>query len=829
LFFLPMKTRLITGSMVPGAAVLAALAIYALLGLAPSDLAAPFAVAGGVTAQGWAIKRAALVAAKALSLAIGLWGTGGLLLPWLDRGGCRTPAGTRLALGLAALAAVMLASGMLGLALRALGVAVFALLAVPAVVQAGRDETRITVWLAAAMASARKFPGWGRVLPMAAVGLTLAILALFVLATLSVPDNFWDSLVQHLPFPRRGLAEGVLPGPPPFFFGFPAMVQSVSLALIPVGGEYLVRVLNLVMLIACGLALRDTGASLGVPAGGRLAALAFVTTPICLVAGTHAGTDVAVAWYALLAVAVLVRDRPRWPEGHTGGTAAAMAGLFAGLATAAKYQGAAIVILGLGLVALGASRVGGRGRAMAACLLLGGWLAGYAPYGAHNWLARGNPVFPFANRVFGAAGFGEETAGAYQDELAGLAERETGREPGGVLPAGYFARFRLGLFGPLVAVGLVAVVAARARATVVPLACAAAYLSFWALAGPTLRWSLPGWGLFLLAAFAGMPGKPPFLPRLMLGAHLISACIWFPQAVALFDGPAPYLAGVENAVGYYTRMQFNSPVHARAFFELMENTGPGRRVLCVGEPRGYLCGDWAVAPAKFEPSPLALIARESRSPEEMAKRLRQEGFRFILINEAELLKMKLGEGLGDEPFPFPLMKSFFRERLHLAYARNWLSVYELAGKGQANAMMPEGMRLRAGPGTAALAALCDMVQADVMANRPADALKAAWLVVGDNPDSGMAWTALGNALVATGRGKEAVGAYDKAAVYGARYAGLFMNMGRAFAGDKLYGRAQLAFQMAAELDPISPDVDKAMDELMEQAGLGGLAYRRRRR
>jgi tetratricopeptide (TPR) repeat protein len=93
----------------------------------------------------------------------------------------------------------------------------------------------------------------------------------------------------------------------------------------------------------------------------------------------------------------------------------------------------------------------------------------------------------------------------------------------------------------------------------------------------------------------------------------------------------------------------------------------------------------------------------------------------------------------------------------------------------------------------------------------------------------MAWTALGNALVAAGRGKEAVGAYDKAAVYGARYAGLFMNMGRAFAGEKLYGRAQLAFQAAAELDPISPDVDKAMDELMEQAGLGGLAYRRRRK
>jgi tetratricopeptide (TPR) repeat protein len=245
----------------------------------------------------------------------------------------------------------------------------------------------------------------------------------------------------------------------------------------------------------------------------------------------------------------------------------------------------------------------------------------------------------------------------------------------------------------------------------------------------------------------------------------------------------------------------------------MEVGGPGRRVLCVGESRGYLCGDWAVAQSRFEPSILARLARESRDADEVARRLRQMGVGYVLVNEASLASLRAWFQSAMDPAPVGTLRGLFRQRLRLCYMRNWVSVHELVPPGTVGSRLPEAFTMAPGTGSASLLKCYELGQARLMAGNGAGALRIGWLMVGDHPESGLAWSMLGNALLANGRTKEAAGAYQQATRFGARNAGLYLNMGRALMAERLFGRAQYALELAAQFDPITAETAGGIDEL----------------
>ena len=106
-----------------------------------------------------------------------------------------------------------------------------------------------------------------------------------------------------------------------------------------------------------------------------------------------------------------------------------LSGILCGIASAAKYHGAAT--LGILVLCVLSWRGGGwrrsvgrnknfRGKILICLLLLAGWLAGWGGYAAKNWLLTGNPVYPFAAGVFPSLGWTHEAQQAYETELAGI-------------------------------------------------------------------------------------------------------------------------------------------------------------------------------------------------------------------------------------------------------------------------------------------------------------------------------------------------------------------------------------------------------------------------
>jgi hypothetical protein len=237
----------------------------------------------------------------------------------------------------------------------------------------------------------------------------LALLSLAVAQALAPPWDY-DGLMYHLQGPRLFLASGrigLLPenwqanGP------FAAeMLFSLGLAF---GSDTFAKLVHvsfavLLMLAAYALGRRALGGR-----GGWLVVALLLGIPLFSFWASLAYVDMAWALFNTLTILCLVR----WDdEGRPSDLL--LAGLFAGLSAGTKYLG------------LGAPLVGGvwllarlRGRpwrsVIRSALLFGAPAVAVAlPWYLKNWLASGNPVFPFA---FGGPGWDELRLGFLMDYL----------------------------------------------------------------------------------------------------------------------------------------------------------------------------------------------------------------------------------------------------------------------------------------------------------------------------------------------------------------------------------------------------------------------------
>jgi hypothetical protein len=477
---------------------------------------------------------------------------------------------------------------------------------------------------------------------VAAGGLSLAA------ATTFAP--FYDQWHYHLAFPYQWLRWGtVITFDRHAYSFFPSNMGLLYVYALAGPGGWAAQIMHWMMgiLAAAGSAL--LAGRLGAPRiGSLLAAVIVLATPSVIQMGALAGSDLGVAAFAVAAVLTLFADRSN-PTVNSRKTI--IAGVFTGMAVGCKYLALATIAVPLLIVtaALSASAARPKHRLRAgvvAALIFGIGMALVAsPWFVRNTIATGNPTYPYFESVF-------HTSPADEGIATGIGDFGLSREKIGVaLTLGTFARRgQSSDIGPvyLWLSPLVLIWAWRHRGRPEVAAMVALIVGgilCWSAGPPLGRYLLPT--LALLAACIGaswteLLGALAPIPRVLctgvLAAVLVANCNptraeYLPDQLACFAGTTPYEAYLEANL---TQLEAVRAANA---------TLPDKALLLlVGEPRVYGLDRAFVVEDAFHKPLLVEFAEESKSPAEIAARLRGFGVTHLLINHAEARRIAVAEG-----------------------------------------------------------------------------------------------------------------------------------------------------------------------------------------
>lgn len=220
---------------------------------------------------------------------------------------------------------------------------------------------------------------------------SLIFVGVFVLAL--YPPTGFDETLYHLPTVGAFAASGRMPFLPTLRTPvFPHMAEVLETALFLFGGDTATHLVSLLATSAVALLVFGAAARREVGAGPVAVAI-FVSSPIVVHLAASGYVEPLLTLFVVGSLAAL----DRWRE--NGRTAdLVLAGALAGGGAAVKYLGLFWIAVGFVLAACAAPR-GGRRRAsttfaVAAVLVL-------LPWYVRIVAATGNPIFPFAPRIFG--------------------------------------------------------------------------------------------------------------------------------------------------------------------------------------------------------------------------------------------------------------------------------------------------------------------------------------------------------------------------------------------------------------------------------------------
>lgn len=538
-----------------------------------------------------------------------------------------------------------------GLGLGALGLAVFGLglagLLSPWLLGAGLAAVWILLRreIVEAARCLRRFerPGRGAALY---VGITLS---LALLTALTPPTDF-DGLFYHLTGPAWALLAGRI-GPPPAavpHLSFPGLMESLFLLAMALRSDVAAKLLHwLFALLLGGVVYRMARRFLS-PRLGWGAVAALYATPMVAVLGGWAYNDLALAFFQIAALYAALsgceRQSMRW---------LGLAGAFAGLAMGLKYTSFVCPLTLLGLIVWEGARrkrpAGSVARGLALFSLIA--LAVAAPWYLRNLAFTGNPVYPFAYRLFGGRGWDQWHAEWYAQAGTGL-----GGDVGAILALPVTLTLGLrdmnyfdGRTGPLFLAALPALVVValfdrrKPRALTWLLGFALAQYLVW-VAGVVSSRSLFQSRLLLPALAALCPAlayvydalgrfdRPGFSLRRFVGlaAALVLVFNVVYQALDVISlRPLPYLVGRESRDEFLTRRLGAHYAAMKAVAELPDDA----RVQFLWEPRAYYSGR-IVQPDPILETWRYLCDLHGHDVAAIAADLRERGVTHILLYQA---------------------------------------------------------------------------------------------------------------------------------------------------------------------------------------------------
>ena len=484
-------------------------------------------------------------------------------------------------------------------------------------------------------------------------GVLVAAVGAATLILLTAPPVMYDALNYHLAFPARWLAHGsFIQFQRQIFSYYPSahgLLYAVALATV---GPWGAAAIHWWMGAMAGLSAATLAARLeGRDTAATWAAACFVLTPVVLAVADYAIADLAVAAWTGAALVVLTERE----EHRRLARRAALVGLLAGAAVAAKYLALATVLAPLALAAgvMAADRewrgrrVAAAGAALAAlCLVLAPWLG-------RNLAWTGNPVYPYFQAAFGGPPSGRDV------------DRELAVEGSGALTtSSVLTRSATGLFRrtfhPLPGGGAVG----PAWLILLPVALVAGgtrsrtRLALWiATAAGILAWgALVQYARFLLpmlvpaAALAGdaasrLTTQGPRLVRRAVLVLLLAVFGWNATTLAtdlnldrlaLVTGHTSRTSFLTRWVSYFPAARFAS-----------ERLPSDARLLLVAEVRSFYLERPALVEDPYRAPWLVDLAHRCTTPSQLADELRGLGVTHVLVNEAEMPRLARQRGVAD--------------------------------------------------------------------------------------------------------------------------------------------------------------------------------------
>ena len=472
----------------------------------------------------------------------------------------------------------------------------------------------------------------------------MAGVALLVAATMS---PFYDQWHQHLGFPWVWLLEGSVQVLPRNWYSYMPVNSSLLFAYgLGTLGIWSAQVVHW----WCGLLTVLAVAAIAHRMGGRPAAVGaawiLATTPTLLHLATTAGSDLvitlftAAAWVGLLRAGEERASPTRWWV---------FAGACVGLAVGTKYSAIGTVAIP---AAVGAVVLGRPWRGMGelawfarrAAIATATALAVFAPWAIRNWVATGNPLFPFANGLF------RQSLRVPYEEAARFAAWLSGFDtsPRHLWQGLDLGAFRWSIDGfpstGLAYLGLAAAAAVMWQRLARPLATALAVAAltgaaFWMASQHANRYLLPVLlpaAAVLGAALAEILVDMPRRVRLGIVALLGLALSWNLAASVSQLGVERLgcTLGATSPEPILARWVSSSPSFA-AVAELPEDA----RVLLVAESRALGFERRVELEHPFGEPRLLELARRSSHHREMGAALARDGLTHVLANSWEAARI----------------------------------------------------------------------------------------------------------------------------------------------------------------------------------------------
>lgn len=476
----------------------------------------------------------------------------------------------------------------------------------------------------------------------------LAAVLVFILALMSVfvPALAYDALEYHLGVPARYLEAGRIGGlAENVYSNFPLNAEMHYLVgLLTLGkaeGGCLAKLLNLFWSGLAGLGVAAlAGKVFGSRATGLLALAVFATAGWFLVlACAVAYVEPMLVAFTVLTVLALVCRR----EGGSGSRGLVLAGLLAGFACGTKYPAVLfLVVPAAGYLSLSAVAEGsGGGKALLRVgVFLGAVGLAFSPWLVKNLIVTGNPVFPLLGGLLDGGGWGAaerarwvqahplgiSRAGRLLGDLRGLLFR-TDHE----LPALIFSPAAF-VFAPLA-------VFARKKGRVVGLLAGYVLLClvFWLLfTHRIVRFLVPTLAISVVLSAAGVEAvSMGRLRNLMRGVTAVLMVLSVMMARPFIS--TTWAVDLSRPEAFFARYPGIFPYRACAF---ARGLPAGERMLAVGEGRSFYFGPNVHTETVFDPKLLDRLLADDPEPEELARRLRRQGFAYIFVNWWELSRLQ---------------------------------------------------------------------------------------------------------------------------------------------------------------------------------------------
>ncbi len=471
---------------------------------------------------------------------------------------------------------------------------------------------------------------------------------LFTFVACFSPITYYDSLVYHLALPSIYLRQGSLAVVPYNLYSFfPGLMEMLYLFVMRFSktADSVINLVGLSMSAGIVLVLIEWAYELR---GRKTAILVFLlwwTCPAILFLSLGAYVDVPLAFWELLSVRffdIALRDE--------GNELFLLSGLFAGFGFATKYTGAAQIVLLCGFLIFLKLHHRINSFKKMNFFLFGASIAPL-PWLLKNWLAVGNPIFPFAYRFLGTGDVWTLSSAAHYfrilteyDHTSQLADWLI-RTPLLLLnqPIKFGGGFDvLGDFGW-------------------PLFLMALPFSFFQRKMGPMRWMTT---YSLLAVLAWYFSKPvlrfliPILPLLVLLTSLIVSdlldlgrwqkfivffCVmpWLISNMFLYFLFANDLKLFDVAMGISSRQEFlNRRLTYESVYEFInEHLLNSDRVFLLGEQRTYGLERPFSSSNLFAETPLASICNQASSDDDILRYFRMNKITHLLTSESEILRL----------------------------------------------------------------------------------------------------------------------------------------------------------------------------------------------